>query len=168
VMSRSNNWNGKCRVKRIEKTKYWFLSGFLLVSACSTQIPPANKSYEPTEDKSYGVESSPLNVQIGGASWYGPGFNGKKTASGDLFDESKFTAAHKTIPLGSKARVTHLGNGRSVEVLINDRGPYAPGRLIDLSQAAAKALGILENGIAKVRVELLPVGSQTSNQQKSN
>lgn len=96
------------------------------------------------------------NVHIGAASWYGPGFNGKKTASGEIFDETKLTAAHKTIPLGSKARVTHLGNGKSVEVLINDRGPYVEGRMIDLSHAAAKALGMIDNGIAKVQVELLP------------
>ena len=137
-------------------TKYALLSGFLLMSACSTQIPPVSRSYEElAQDKSPEVASSPFNVHIGAASWYGPGFNGKKTASGDVFDESKFTAAHRTLPLGRKARVTHLGNGKTVEVLINDRGPYVAGRVIDLSQAAAKALGIVENGIAKVRVEPL-------------
>jgi len=97
----------------------------------------------------------PANVLIGSASWYGPGFHGKKTASGELFDQTKLTAAHKTIPLGRKARVTNLTNGKSVEVLINDRGPYIAGRLIDLSQAAAKALGMIDNGIANVHVELL-------------
>ena len=95
------------------------------------------------------------NVLVGAASWYGPGFNGKKTASGEIFDETKLTAAHKTIPLGRRAMVTHLGNGKSVEVLINDRGPYVEGRMIDLSHAAAKALGMIDNGIAKVQVELL-------------
>ena len=92
---------------------------------------------------------------VGAASWYGPGFSGRKTASGDIFDERKFTAAHKTMPLGTRARVTHLGNGKSVEVVINDRGPYRDGRMIDLSQAAAKALGMIDNGVAKVRIELL-------------
>lgn len=95
------------------------------------------------------------NVHVGAASWYGPGFNGKKTASGDIFDERKFTAAHKTIPLGTKAKVTHVNNGKSVEVLINDRGPYVEGRMIDLSHAAAKALGMVDNGIAEVQVELV-------------
>ena len=79
----------------------------------------------------------------------------KKTASGEVFDQTKFTAAHKTIPLGRRARVTHLANGKSIEVLINDRGPYVAGRLIDLSQAAAEALGLIHNGVAKVQVELL-------------
>lgn len=95
-------------------------------------------------------------VRMGQASWYGPGFSGKKTASGDVFDEEKFTAAHKTIPLGSRAKVTNLANGKSVEVEINDRGPFIPGRIIDLSQAAAQALGIVDRGVAKVRVDVLP------------
>jgi len=94
-------------------------------------------------------------VHVGAASWYGPGFSGKKTASGEIFDETKFTAAHKTMPLGTRARVTHLENGKSVEVVINDRGPYTEGRMIDLSQAAARALGMISNGVAKVRIELL-------------
>jgi rare lipoprotein A len=89
------------------------------------------------------------------ASWYGPGFHGKKTASGEIYDQTKFTAAHKTLPLGSKARVTNLDNGNAVEVEINDRGPFVNGRIIDLSRAAAGALGLVENGTAPVRVELI-------------
>jgi len=108
------------------------------------------------------------NVFVGAASWYGPGFNGKKTASGEIFDETKLTAAHKTIPLGRKARVTHWGNGKSVEVLINDRGPYVEGRMIDLSHAAAKALGMIDNGIAKVQVELLHEAVVLENVQSLN
>ena len=92
---------------------------------------------------------------IGEASWYGPGFNGKKTASGEIFDDSKMTAAHKTFPLGTKARVTKLSTGDSVDVEINDRGPFIPGRIIDLSKAAARALGIIDSGTAAVRIELL-------------
>lgn len=94
-------------------------------------------------------------VVTGPASWYGPGFNGKKTASGDIFDDGKMTAAHKTIPLGTKAKVTNLSNGRSVHVEINDRGPYVEGRILDLSQAAARALGMIERGVAQVRIEPL-------------
>jgi len=94
-------------------------------------------------------------VQSGRASWYGPGFHGKVTASGETFDEAALTAAHKSIPLGSKARVTNVTNGNSVEVKINDRGPFTQGRIIDLSRAAARALGILGTGIAIVRVELV-------------
>jgi len=96
-----------------------------------------------------------VNVHTGDASWYGPGFHGKKTASGEIFDQAKFTAAHRTFPLGSRARVTHLENGNSIEVEINDRGPYVAGRIIDLSRAAARALGIIQNGTARVRVELI-------------
>jgi len=92
---------------------------------------------------------------VGEASWYGPGFSGKTTASGEVFDETKMTAAHKTLPLGTKAKVTNLKDGKSVQVEINDRGPYAEGRIIDLSQAAAKALGIIDRGVVKVRVESL-------------
>jgi rare lipoprotein A len=98
---------------------------------------------------------APPAVHHGEASWYGPGFNGKKTASGDLFDDSRFTAAHKTLPLGSKAKVTNMKTGEAVEVEINDRGPFRPGRIIDLSKAAARALGITDSGTAPVRVELL-------------
>ena len=92
---------------------------------------------------------------VGAASWYGPGFRGKKTASGEIFDDDKFTAAHKTLPIGSKAKVTNLDNQKSVEVEINDRGPYVEGRIIDLSRAAAKALDMVEQGTAEVRIELL-------------
>jgi rare lipoprotein A len=101
---------------------------------------------------------SPPSVKesiVGEASWYGPNFNGKTTASGRTFDESKMTAAHRTLPLGSKAKVTNLGNGKSVEVEIIDRGPYTKGRIIDLSHAAAKDLGISDKGTAKVSIEPL-------------
>lgn len=106
-----------------------------------------------------GSDRSSATVQpahIGEASWYGPGFQGKKTASGEIFDDSKLTAAHKTIPLGSKAKVTNLTNGKSVEVKINDRGPFIDGRMVDLSQAAAKALGMIDRGTARVQIDLLP------------
>ena len=98
---------------------------------------------------------------VGEASWYGPGFGGKKTASGDIFDSEKLTAAHKTMPLGSKAKVTNLSNSKSVEVEINDRGPYIEGRIIDLSQAAAQALGMIDHGTTKVEIELLDDGNDS-------
>lgn len=94
-------------------------------------------------------------TNMGRASWYGPGFIGKKTASGDIFDDNKLTAAHKTLPLGSKAKVTNLNNGRSVRVEINDRGPFIGDRIIDLSKAAAHALGMVEDGVVQVRVDPL-------------
>lgn len=89
----------------------------------------------------------------GHASWYGPGFHGKKTASGSRFNRNALTAAHKTLPLNSKAMVTNLETKESVVVTINDRGPHGRGRLIDLSQAAAKAIGI--RGVGKVLVTAL-------------
>lgn len=95
-------------------------------------------------------------VQRGNASWYGPGFSGKKTANGDTFNQAELTAAHKTFPLGSKAKVTNLKNGKTVEVEITDRGPFVAGRIIDLSRAAAEQLGIIGPGRAYVQVELLP------------
>jgi rare lipoprotein A len=95
----------------------------------------------------------------GHASWYGPRFHGKKTASGEMYDQTKLTAAHKTLPLGSKARVTNLENGNSVEVQINDRGPFIDGRIIDLSRAAAGALDFVEAGIVPVRVEIVETSS---------
>lgn len=96
-----------------------------------------------------------LPASTGPASWYGPGFSGKKTASGDIFDDGKLTAAHKTLPFGSKAKVTNLSNGKSVKVEINDRGPYVENRIIDLSQAAAYALGMIDHGVVRVRIEPL-------------
>ena len=89
----------------------------------------------------------------GHASWYGPGFHGKKTASGKKFNRHALTAAHKTLPLNSKALVTNLETHESVVVTINDRGPHGRGRLIDLSQAAAHAIGI--HGVGKVLVTAL-------------
>lgn len=87
------------------------------------------------------------------ASWYGEPFHGRRTASGERFDMNALTAAHKTMPLPSYARVRNLSNGREVIVRINDRGPYHPGRVIDLSRAAARKLGI--DGVAKVEVQRL-------------
>lgn len=100
-------------------------------------------------------ETSKKKVIRGQASWYGPGFHGKKTASGEIFDQGRLTAAHKTLPLGTKAKVTNLENGNSVEVEINDRGPYVGDRVIDLSHAAANALGFVESGLTLVRIEPL-------------
>lgn len=94
--------------------------------------------------------------QVGMASWYGPGFHGRRTASGERFDQNRLTAAHRKLPLGSEVKVTNLENGRSITVEINDRGPYIDGRVIDLSKAAAGKLGIIEEGIARVRIEASP------------
>ncbi|HDC92352.1 hypothetical protein DRJ58_02940 [Candidatus Acetothermia bacterium] len=93
--------------------------------------------------------------EVGIASWYGPGFQGKTTANGELYDMFAYTAAHKTLPFGTVVRVVDLETGRSVVVRINDRGPFIPGRIIDLSYAAAKELGIIARGTARVGLIIL-------------
>ena len=99
-------------------------------------------------------DANASDKQVGKASWYGPGFHGKKTASGEPFDQHRLTAAHPRLPLGSQARVTNLNNGKVVVVTINDRGPHGGGRIIDLSRAAARMLAM--NGTARVSIEALP------------
>ena len=96
--------------------------------------------------------------QTGIASWYGPGFHGKATASATIFNQNELTAAHPTLPLGSRVMVTNLENGNSTEVIINDRGPFAKGRIIDLSFAAGKTLGMIEPGTVPVRLEVIDSG----------
>jgi rare lipoprotein A len=88
--------------------------------------------------------------QCGRASWYGPGFNGKQAASGEKFNQNAMTAAHKTLPFGTVVKVVDQNTGKSVQVRINDRGPYHGGRIIDLSKAAALKLGIVQAGTGKV------------------
>jgi rare lipoprotein A len=92
----------------------------------------------------------PREFQRGQASWYGPRFNGRRTASGERFDMTEFTAAHRTLPFGTLVRVHSLVNGRDVDVRITDRGPYAGNRIIDLSRAAAEELGMLGMGLKEV------------------
>ncbi|HEY7559646.1 MAG TPA: septal ring lytic transglycosylase RlpA family protein [Candidatus Binatia bacterium] len=94
-------------------------------------------------------------AQTGIASWYGPGFHGQATASGVIYNQYDLTAAHQTLPLGSRVVVTNLNNGKSVEVLINDRGPFAKGRIIDLSHAAAQSIELVGPGTAPVRIEVI-------------
>lgn len=98
-------------------------------------------------------------TQVGLASFYGPGFHGKRTASGARFDQRKMTAAHRTLPLGTRVRVTNLDNGESVELLINDRGPYGRnyrrGTIIDVSKSAAAKLDFISVGLTRVRLEVL-------------
>jgi peptidoglycan lytic transglycosylase len=105
----------------------------------------AGRWYEPTDGRNYD--------QTGIASWYGPNFHGRITANGEIFDANGISAASPVLPMPSYARVTNLENGRSILVRINDRGPYAPGRIIDLSAQAASLLGFIEAGTAHVRVQ---------------
>jgi rare lipoprotein A len=97
------------------------------------------------------------HTQKGMASYYHDSLHGRKTASGEIYNKRVLSAAHKTLPLGSKVRVTKLGSGKSIVVKVNDRGPFVKGRIIDLSRRAARELGIIGRGVAKVKVEVLSV-----------
>ncbi|WP_375057936.1 septal ring lytic transglycosylase RlpA family protein [Zobellella sp. DQSA1] len=119
----------------------WLLPVLLLVQACSSD--------------SRAAPVKPYYSAEGRASFYGHPHHGRKTASGERFNKNALTAAHKTLPFGSRVRVTNLNNQRSVVVRINDRGPYTRGRIIDLSEQAARELNMLRAGVAPVRLEVL-------------
>jgi len=110
------------------------------------------------------VSASPT-VQLGLASWYGPGFHGEETASGEIFDQREMVAAHRSLPLGSVVRVTNLENQRRVVLRVIDRGPYGrnyrKGTIIDVSKGAARRLGFVRDGLVRVRVEVVRFGSET-------
>ncbi|MBI4556477.1 MAG: septal ring lytic transglycosylase RlpA family protein [Candidatus Hydrogenedentes bacterium] len=103
---------------------------------------------------------SPGNTEKGIASWYGPEHHGKRTASGEVFDQWAMTAAHKELPFDSVVLVRNLNNGQSVTVRINDRGPFVRGRVIDLSRGAAGELSMVRDGIVPVRIEVLKWGRE--------
>jgi rare lipoprotein A len=111
--------------------------------------PPAEPSREEAERRETRF------VQYGIASWYGPDFHGKPTSSGEIYDMYQLTCAHQTLPLGTAVIVTNLENGRSLELRVNDRGPFVKDRIIDLTYSAARLLGIYEKGTATVKVEAL-------------
>lgn len=118
--------------------------------------PTATNDVKPAEPEV--VEPQPDRVrytQNGWASWYGPGFHGNRSASGEIFNQYAMTAAHRTLPFGTWVRVTNLNNGLTAMVRINDRGPFTGGRIIDLSIGAAEAIGMVSSGVAPVRVEIL-------------
>jgi rare lipoprotein A len=130
----------------------FFLPPLLFLVACS--LPPSR-----IKPPSSPAAESRIS-QTGIASWYGPGFHGKATASGVIYDQNDLTAAHQTLPLGTRVMVTNLDTGSSTEVTINDRGPFAKGRIIDLSYGAGKALGMIGPGTIPVRVEVLESSSK--------
>jgi peptidoglycan lytic transglycosylase len=118
------------------------------------------RSGNPEKYSEFGVEYRVLKTsegydQEGVASWYGPGFHGKRTSSGEPYDQNAMTAAHTVLPLPTYVEVTNLENGRKVVVRVNDRGPFHGGRIIDLSYVAAMKLGIVQAGTARVRVRAL-------------
>lgn len=122
----------------------------ILLAACS--VPPSRVSPP--------VFTSPSAraTQTGIASWYGPGFHGKATASGSIYDQNDLTAAHQTLPLGTRVMVTNLENGKAAEITVNDRGPFAKGRILDLSYASAQSLGAVGPGTIAVRLEVIDSG----------
>jgi rare lipoprotein A len=116
----------------------------LIKQAPSTPIAPVPKP-------------APRVVQVsqGTASWYGPGFFGNRTANGETYRPGTLTAAHRTLPFGTRVRVTNLNNGRNTVVRINDRGPFVGNRVIDLGHGAAQEVGLISSGLAPVRLEVL-------------
>jgi rare lipoprotein A len=119
-----------------------FAAALLAVPAPDTNVPSQ-------------VREAPVWTQDGRVSWYGPGFHGRQTANGEIFDTNDMTMAHRSLAFGSKVRVTNLDNGRSIVVRVNDRGPYVGGRIADLSHAAASRLGFVEDGVVHARIELI-------------
>ena len=154
-----------------------FLSGaLLLLSSCAETQLIVHTAKKLTKSKPSPVKAkgkykigNPYQIKViwyypkvdygynrtGVASWYGPGFHGKKTANGEIYDQNGLTAAHKTLPMPSLVQVTNLENGRSLRLRINDRGPYAYGRIIDLSRRGAQLLGFHRQGTARVQVQVL-------------
>lgn len=136
-------------------------------SAASTDSETPKATLQPEKDQqSPNLPSSPpqakreaapqvVRVVTGEASWYGPGFYGNRTANGEVYRPGTMTAAHRSLPFGTKVRVTNLWNGRSAVIRINDRGPFVDHRIIDLGHGAANTLGLTSSGIAKVRMEIL-------------
>ena len=133
---------------------------FFLCCSCAKRPPVAKPGY-PKPYKVLGQWYQPVSDangfrEQGTASWYGPDFHGKRTANGETYDMDGMTAAHKTLPLGTLVRVCNLENNKEVEVRINDRGPFVWGRIIDLSREAAKRIGMMGSGTA--RVEIVAIG----------
>ena len=136
------------------------LSFFLLLACASRRPVPVETRIPPSEQKIVKREAAPA-VQYGIASWYGKDFHGKPTSSGEIYDMYQLTCAHNTLPLGTRVMVTHMENGKSVELKVNDRGPFVKDRIIDLSYAAAQIIGMYEKGTAYVKVETIaPVVEQ--------
>lgn len=144
-----------------------------VVTAATPAADPGLPQFQPSDDAAKLVPDSDADtasddgdwqpVGKGIASWYGRGFAGHRTASGERFDPSELTAAHRTLPFGTRVRVTDAA-GDSVVVRINDRGPYARGRVIDLSRAAARKLGITRAGSGRVTLSVLADGADDSDQ----
>jgi rare lipoprotein A len=114
-----------------------------------TRIPATKPEPAPPDD----LHGRPVSTEIGLASWYGPPYHNRQGADGTIFDQNALTAAHRTLPMGTMVRVTNLATNQSVIAKITDRGPFIPGRTLDLSLAAAKSIGVYRTGVAKVKIE---------------
>lgn len=126
----------------------------------SRELPSSTKPPAASRDLPGSIKPPPTSrepsgsAQTGYASWYGKRHHGQRTTSGEVYDMNQLTAAHPTLPMGTRLRVTNLQNGRSVEVRVNDRGPAVDGRILDLSYAAARALGAVQEGVIPVRLRV--------------
>ena len=129
---------------------------FLFVTACANTGVRSSLEVKKTKEEIFG-NAKPVQVLVGKASWYGIPFHGRRTANGEIYNMFEMTAAHKTLPFGTRLLIVNPANQRSLVVRVNDRGPYVAGRILDLSYGAAKELGMVGTGVAKVWVEVYPV-----------
>ncbi|MGE0099119.1 MAG: septal ring lytic transglycosylase RlpA family protein [Hydrogenophaga sp.] len=127
------------------------LATVLWLGGCATRAP-STPDMQGMPGVELGAGEADQVIERGMASWYGEKFHGRRTASGEAFDMHALTAAHRTLPFGTRVRVRHAGTGREVLVRINDRGPHVKGRIIDLSRAAAASIGLVQAGVAPVVV----------------
>ncbi len=139
-------------------TAFIFLPAIFLLAGCGTGSPRFT-SRDRTDPSMR--EPEPSSRLAGVASYYADEFNGRKTASGEVYDMNEMTAAHRTLPFGTKVKVTNVDTGRSVVVRINDRGPFKDDRVIDLSFGAAKQLGLISVGTARVILQIVELGIQS-------
>ena len=147
-------------------THLGLLASFVVASACTVSPRYPSPSAPPETDRSANLPEQPDRVrtrtvstegayQVGMASYYAHKFHGRQTANGEIFDMYGISAAHRELPLGTVIRVTHLQNGKSLELRVNDRGPFIPGRILDLSLGAAQKLDMIEAGVAEIRIDIV-------------
>jgi rare lipoprotein A len=135
----------------------------LVLFGCNSDLTDNQKPVE-----SQNAENKSTHKEVGEASWYGKELHGQQTASGDKFDQNALTAAHPSLPMGTKAEVTNLENGKKVDVTINDRGPFSKGRAIDISKGAAKKLNMKKNGTATVKIVTKKVNKKPHKHKQAN
>lgn len=151
----------------------WLTAKISVVALLICVLMPASEQLKQGQPKSVipeqknTVATTPRYVETGEASWYGPKFQGLETASGEIFDPKKMTAAHPSLPLGTKVEVTNLENNKKAEVKINDRGPFVDGHVIDISVVAAKKLGMVKKGTAEVKIVTKSVKKKISKKKSS-